>query len=62
MYTNRNSLPAWLLTGVLTLAVPLCMAAEKEVTADQVVSALESTLGSKRCQALTIEFISNAAL
>src|SRR3990167_2197549 len=45
MYTNRNSLPAWLLTGVLTLAAPLCMAAEKEVTADQVVSALESTFG-----------------
>jgi len=25
MYTNRNSLPAWLLTGVLTLAAPLCI-------------------------------------
>jgi len=28
MYTNRNSLPAWLLTGVLTLAAPLCMAGD----------------------------------
>lgn len=45
MSTNRSSLSAWWLTGVLTLATPLCMAAEKEVTADQVVFALESTFG-----------------
>ena len=45
MYTKRNSLPAWLLAWVLTLAAPFCMAAEKEVTANQVVSSLESTFG-----------------
>lgn len=45
MSVERNNLPIWLLSGMLTLAAPLCMAAEKEVTADQVVSALESTFG-----------------
>jgi catalase len=45
MHSNRNSLPAWMLTGVLVLAAPLCMAAGNEVTADQAVSALESTFG-----------------
>lgn len=45
MCIERNNLPTWLLSGMLTLAAPLCMAAEKKVTADQVVSALESTFG-----------------
>ncbi|MDM5271833.1 catalase family peroxidase [Sulfurovum sp. zt1-1] len=45
MSIKKNNLPTWLLSGMLTLAAPLCMAAEKEVTADQVVSALESTFG-----------------
>ena len=45
MFIERNNLPAWLLSGMLVLAAPLGMAAEKEVTADQVVSALENTFG-----------------
>lgn len=38
-------MPAWLLGGMLILAAPLCLAAENEVTADQVVTALENTFG-----------------
>jgi catalase len=45
MKTNRNNLLVWLVSGMLTLAAPLAMAAEQEVTADQVVSALEGTFG-----------------
>lgn len=45
MDVKRKNLPTWLLSGMLTLSVPLCMAAENEVTADQVVSALENTFG-----------------
>lgn len=46
MFIERNNFPTWLLiSGMLTIAAPLCMAAEKEVTADQVVSALEHTFG-----------------
>jgi len=43
MFVIKSNLPAWLFSGLLALAAPLCMAAEEEVTADQVVSALEST-------------------
>lgn len=45
MYAERNHSPIWLLSGMLTFIAPLCMAAETEVTADQVVSALEETFG-----------------
>ncbi len=45
MPSAKNYLPAQLLGGMLVLVTPLCMAAEKEVTADQVVSAMESTFG-----------------
>lgn len=45
MFVERNNFSRWLLCGMLTLAVSLCMAAEKEVTAEQMVSALESTFG-----------------
>lgn len=45
MTVERSNLPIWLLSGMLTLAAPLCMSAEQEVTADQVVSALEGTFG-----------------
>jgi len=45
MRTDRNNVPTLLLSGILTLAAPFCVAAEKEVTADQVVSALEGTFG-----------------
>lgn len=45
MIVERNNLPTWLLSGMLTLAAPLCLAAENEVAADQVVSALEGTFG-----------------
>ena len=45
MYVERNNLPVWLLSGMLSLTAPLSMAAEKEVMADQVVSALENTFG-----------------
>lgn len=45
MYVKKNNLPTWLLSGMLAFAAPLCMAAEKKVTADQVVSALEDTFG-----------------
>lgn len=43
MFVKKNNLPTWLFSGLLALAAPLCMAAEEGVTADQVVSALEST-------------------
>lgn len=43
MRVERNNFPTWLLSGMLMLAVPFCIAAESEVTADQVVSALENT-------------------
>ena len=42
---SANNLPTWLLGGILTLAAPLCLASENEVTADQVVSAIEGTFG-----------------
>ena len=45
MHTNRNNLPIGLLSGILALVAPLCLASENEVTAGQVVSALESTFG-----------------
>lgn len=45
MCVKRRNLPTWLLSGMLAFAAPLCMAAGKEVTADQVVSALEGTFG-----------------
>jgi catalase len=45
MYVERNNLPAWLLSIMLALVTPLCMAAEKGVTPEQVVSALEATFG-----------------
>lgn len=45
MFIERNYFPTWLLGGMLALAAPLCMAAGNEVTADQVVSALEGTFG-----------------
>ena len=45
MRTNRNNLPIWLLTGILTLSAPLCMAEENIVTADHVVTAIEDTFG-----------------
>jgi catalase len=45
MYVERNNLPAWLLSIMLALATPLCTAAEKGVTPEQVVSALEGTFG-----------------
>lgn len=46
MYAEKYNLPTWLLSGVLTITAPLCMAVEKEVAADQVVSALEDTFGA----------------
>jgi catalase len=45
MLNERNNLPTWLLSGILILAAPFSMAAANEVTAGQVVSALESTFG-----------------
>lgn len=45
MCVERNGLPTWLLSGMLALAAPHCIAAETEVTPDQAVSALESTFG-----------------
>jgi catalase len=45
MCVARNKMPTRLLTGMLILTAPLCIAAEKEVTADQMVSAFESTFG-----------------
>jgi len=45
MYIERKNLSVWLLSGMLSLTAPLSMAAEKEVMADQVVSALENTFG-----------------
>jgi len=37
--------PKWMLAGVLVLGAPLGMAAQDEVTADQVVQAIEGTFG-----------------
>lgn len=45
MRTSRTNLPAWLPIGGLILSAPLCMAEENMVTADQVVTAIESTFG-----------------
>ena len=45
MFVAENNVPAWLLSGLLIITAPLCMAAKKEVTPDQVVSALEGTFG-----------------
>jgi len=45
MFVERNHFSTWLLSGMLILGAPLCIAAEKEMTADHVVSALESTFG-----------------
>jgi catalase len=45
MSTESDYFPAWLLSGLLTLAAPACLASENDVTADQVVSALEKTFG-----------------
>jgi len=42
----RNRLQIWWLSGALALSVQLCLAAENEVSADQAVSALESTFGA----------------
>jgi catalase len=46
MFVERNSLSAWLLSAMLTVTAPLCMAAENEVSAGQAVSALEGTFGA----------------
>lgn len=45
MSIKRNNLSTWLLSGMLTIAAPHCLAAENKVTANQVISALESTFG-----------------
>lgn len=45
MIAERNMLSAWALSGMLALAAPLCMAAGQQVSADQVVTALENTFG-----------------
>lgn len=45
MRVETNNSPAWLISAMLTLAAPLCMAAQEAVSADQVVSALEATFG-----------------
>lgn len=45
MDIKRNPAPAWLLGGILVLATSSGMAAEGEVTAEQVVAALENTFG-----------------
>lgn len=41
----KNKLPQWLLASALVLGTPPGMAAQDEVTADQVVTALEGTFG-----------------
>jgi catalase len=41
---NINS-QKWLLSGILVLSAPLSMAAQEEVSADQVVTAIEGTFG-----------------
>lgn len=45
MRTDRNNLPILLLSTVLPLAAPVCMAADNAVTADRMVSAMEDTFG-----------------
>lgn len=42
---QKNKLPQWVLASVLVLGAPLGMAAQEEVTADQVVAAMEGTFG-----------------
>ncbi|MCW3478650.1 catalase family peroxidase [Neisseriaceae bacterium JH1-16] len=46
MYTEKEHLPTWPLAIALALATPHSLAATAEVTADQVVSALEGTFGA----------------
>lgn len=46
MDTEGNRLPAWPLALALAFASPLALAAKPDVTADQVVSALEGTFGA----------------
>ncbi|HEY6280541.1 MAG TPA: catalase family peroxidase, partial [Burkholderiales bacterium] len=45
MDMQKNKLRQWLLASVLALGAPLGMAAQEEVTADQVVAAIEGTFG-----------------
>ncbi|CAK0775268.1 Catalase-related peroxidase [Gammaproteobacteria bacterium] len=45
MFVKKSHFSSGLFGGMLILAAPLCMAEEKTVTADQVVSALERTFG-----------------
>jgi len=45
MKMQINKSPKWMLAGVLALSAPLGMAAQDEVTADQVVTAIEGTFG-----------------
>ncbi len=45
MQPNRSALQKWLLTSLLVISAPLGVAAETEVTADQVVTALEQAFG-----------------
>jgi len=45
MVVQRSNLPTWPLGAMLILAAPVSMAAEQEVTAEQVVSAMEDTFG-----------------
>lgn len=42
---NYSKLPIGLLGGILFLSVPLCSAADNELTADQVVTAIEGAFG-----------------
>jgi len=45
MRTRQNTMKTLILGGALTLAAPFCIASGNEVTADQVVSAIEGTFG-----------------
>jgi catalase len=45
MDMQKNKSQQWLLASVLALGAPLGMAAQQEVTADQVVAAIEGTFG-----------------
>lgn len=45
MNAEKRYFPIWILSGMLILVAPLCVAAEKDITADQAVSALEATFG-----------------
>lgn len=42
---KENAVPSCLLTGMLALAAPLCLAEQNTVTAEQVVTAIEGTFG-----------------